>query len=415
MNNKYFLVLIFLHIVWNCFYQACRNPDNDVVGPWCYMETSRKEYCPVPICDVTDQLNKIYIKNPGNSYKKTALWEAAFTIQLIMSPLCLTFGTIFNCLSVCVFTRPSLRNSTTSFILICLAIFDSITLYTRSFTRWLFLITGWKLDAYMNTSCQVYWYISYLTGTMSSWLLVLITFERFVAVLKPHKTKTVFNRKNAMIMCVCMMVCIMFLHIPILVGYESHPTFIFDDNNVNFTLIIECKACCVMNNTYIRLMLSLSDALIPFIIILTGNIVIVISLTKAHQKRNTMVSSAKSRRDLSKLITLTKVLLMVTSCYLILTLPYIVFALVGPSLVHIYRSVDDFKSADHLLRVISFFLLNMNNSINFVLYCMGGKRFRQVFLNMCGCNSGNYENDDAGLKHEKMGQIAQVGTSQSRI
>ena len=66
---------------------ACRNPNNDSKGPWCYVSQSYKqrEYCPIPICSMSDELNRVYISNPENSFKKTKLWDSAVktTITLV--------------------------------------------------------------------------------------------------------------------------------------------------------------------------------------------------------------------------------------------------------------------------------------------------------------------------------------------
>ena len=40
---------------------SCRNPDNNAVGPWCYIKhlDKQREYCPIPPCDVSDLLNEL--------------------------------------------------------------------------------------------------------------------------------------------------------------------------------------------------------------------------------------------------------------------------------------------------------------------------------------------------------------------
>ena len=54
--------------------------------------------------------------------------------------------------------------------------------------------------------------------------------------------------------------------------------------------------------------------------------------------------------------------------------------------------------------MITLTLLNINNSANFLLYCLAGKQFREVFFVMCGCgsNSNNTEQKDNAFQRERM-------------
>ena len=45
----------------------CRNPDNSLGGPWCYIEEEnlewvRKEYCDVPFCDDRGKKLKVGVR-----------------------------------------------------------------------------------------------------------------------------------------------------------------------------------------------------------------------------------------------------------------------------------------------------------------------------------------------------------------
>lgn len=133
---------------------------------------------------------------------------------------------------------------------------------------------------------------------------------------------------------------------------------------------------------------SLVLLFIPFLTILIGNITIVKHIMKALHKRHTMVSSIKAHSDLSKIIYLTRILLTITFSYMLFTFPYIVYVLVEPLTRSLYEPIGAAKSAQLLWNLISTILLDINNSTNFLLYCIGGRRFRVVFCSMCGCKCG---------------------------
>ena len=48
--------------------------------------------------------------------------------------------------------------------------------------------------------------------------------------------------------------------------------------------------------------------------------------------------------------------------------------------------MDDYISSDYLWAKCSFGLLYLNNSVNFLLYCISGETFKEEFLIMCGCH-----------------------------
>ena len=56
-----------------------------------------------------------------------------------------------------------------------------------------------------------------------------------------------------------------------------------------------------------------------------------------------------------------------------------------PLTIPLYESRDAAICARELWAVLVVVSLDINRSINFILYCIAGRRFRQVFFNMCGC------------------------------
>ena len=363
----------------------CRNPDMDVFGPWCYIEPHTKQYCPIPICDVSDELNEMYTKQPFNSYRKTKLWDIANYIRIITFPILLLFGGLLNTLSVAVFTRPSLRKLTTSYILICLAIFDTLSLYSLTLTRWLKTITGKMPEAQNNLSCQIYWFFMHLFSMISNWLLVLVTLERLAAVLKPQKAKIICSSKNIRMSIFGTVVCCIPFCIPVIFGYESRTDFIFDEDDVHFVAFTACWYCCSMLSMYIRWTVAWSHGLIPFFSIFIGNFVLSVITVKAHMKRKIMLTYNQAKSDEKGIHSLNKGLLLVTFAYLVFTSPYVIYMFIFPLTIPLYESRDAAICARELWAVLVVVSLDINRSINFILYCIAGRRFRQVFFNMCGC------------------------------
>ena len=143
-----------------------------------------------------------------------------------------------------------------------------------------------------------------------------------------------------------------------------------------------------MTNVYVLFSVALSINFIPFFVILCGNIIIAVVLVHAYQKRRSMVNLAADS-DNNKLQALTKTILIVSLSYLVFTTPYYIFTILWPYTFNMYKSFNDFWCGSHLWYISTLSIMCINYSINFLLYCIGGKRFRNEFLSMISCLSGS--------------------------
>ena len=106
----------------------CRNPDSKPEGLWCYTtHRCRWEFCLIP----------------GFSKGRTitGLYNLAQVVQKFIYPIIVLLGTFMDCLSISVFTRQSLRHTATAFLLITLAVVDTLALYTGAAYRWVNSVT----------------------------------------------------------------------------------------------------------------------------------------------------------------------------------------------------------------------------------------------------------------------------------
>ena len=179
----------------------CRNPNNDGHGPWCftsYYSSSNftASYCGIPICNVSSDLNEIYIKQTANSFIKTLLWDAADAILIAVFPVLMTLGLFLNFLCIVVLRRPSLSNNVTSFLLIDLALMGTLSLLMGAFPKWLRKISGYYLEAYNDLSCRIYAYLYYVVLSSPGWIILIITYERFMSIAKPHKAMLMCSKKD---------------------------------------------------------------------------------------------------------------------------------------------------------------------------------------------------------------------------
>ena len=140
----------------------------------------------------------------------------AFAVKysIFSCPICLVFGTVFNSLTIHVFRRPILRETTTGFLLTILAITDMSSLYMGAFPPWIKTISEWYLETRNDNICQIFNYILSIVMSSPPWVILAVTLERIIITSKPLKAKQIATRKNASRLLICIFMCICLCSIP---------------------------------------------------------------------------------------------------------------------------------------------------------------------------------------------------------
>ena len=106
---------------------------------------------------------------------------------------------------------------------------------------------------------------------------------------------------------------------------------------------------------------------VPSVLILIGNIFIILTVYEADTKRKSM-----TRKNRSKMSTVTLTLLLISFMFLVTTTPF------GVMLIILNRG--DERPIIEFLFDLTMLWSYMNNAINFFLYMLSGKRFRRELL-----------------------------------
>ena len=123
--------------------------------------------------------------------------ESFNVLMIVIRPSICGVGFITNILSLMVFLQPSMRNLSCSVYLATKAISDFIFLLT-SFILWL---TSVDVGLF-NTEgvCQLVLFATYLTAFISIWLVVALTIENLLCVVKPWFVQRSCNARTARIL-----------------------------------------------------------------------------------------------------------------------------------------------------------------------------------------------------------------------
>ncbi|GFR79951.1 somatostatin receptor type 4 [Elysia marginata] len=124
-------------------------------------------------------------------------------LMIVIRPSICGLGFVTNILSLMVFLQPSMRNLSCSVYLATKAISDFIFLLT-TFIVWLTSVDIGLLNT--HGICQLVVFASYLTAFLSIWLVVTLTIENLLCVVKPWFVQRSCNARTARILTTAIVV-----------------------------------------------------------------------------------------------------------------------------------------------------------------------------------------------------------------
>ena len=246
--------------------------------------------------------------------------------------------------------------------MLTLSVVDIIVIWSKGAYL---LLTLYKVN-FDDTACQAMTFLINVALMYSVWLVVVMTFERFLIIVFPATAGRRCTVKSARVTVIVMLI------------------LSFMINAQYFVLITSIGSRC----TYVReyshyaidvwswIDMSLYSFLPSFFIFLL-NLLIICNIRRKYFTEN---SAALPQTNI------TAMLLTVSIVFFLLTAPYAVFFLVK-TFAWNYK-VDSHTHATYLLtNTLLRFLADMNHCVNFFLYVLSGKVFRQDLKAICCCKS----------------------------
>ena len=324
-------------------------------------------------------------KNSNSSISLTSrLW-------MYGSPPLIVGGTVGNMLSIVVLLRRSLRQTTTSLYLIALAVGDTTVLHSGLLRHWVKALTNTDIRLASNAVCKLHTFLVYGLQQFVSWIIVWVTLERLAAVFCPFKARDIFTKPFAALTLVFTALIIICFNIQFFFTQELFQARNKKTGAGQWT----CNTLYHKHREYLTSRWPWIDlsifSLVPFIIILVCNISIVCRLLlSSHRRRQLQLVPASSSGGSghgtgaacgnSKLTTMTSILLCVSIMFLCTTAPISIF-LIGQKYWPANpdpQTQERLQSAWVIVNLVSY----TNNSLNFVLYCLSGRRFRKEVVSM---------------------------------
>ena len=312
-------------------------------------------------------------------------------MKQIYPPVLMAIGIPGNILSIIILMK--LRSTQRSIYLVCLACADLLVLCVSVLPDWIGGILMFHLRDVYSIVCRLQTFGMYSSIQLSSWILVLVTTERVVSVIYPHRVRIVFSLQRTFVSVILTIIGILSLNLHFIIGLPR------DNITENLTENHTDSHCFVREyvNTFYVNVWPWIDLLISFILpcvfLLIGNIIIIYRLRRNSRKDVytcrvavvTQTGAIEARRGKASVVT--KRVIVLNVIYIICMLPACLFAVVMP-----YWFSDSYSSENgvsDLLAAIVTMLMFVNSSVNFLLYIFLGERFRKELFSMITCGYNN--------------------------
>ncbi|KAH3791897.1 uncharacterized protein LOC127839294 [Dreissena polymorpha] len=141
-------------------------------------------------------------------------------IWRILPGLCICVGTIGNLLNVIILKRLNLRRFPRNIFLVFLAVSDATFLWTFALNDVLFALHGYTFLEHGDVLCRTTWFVGYTAGAFSTWVLVLLTMERTLALKAPVFSRKMLTMKNCNLACGVTLTVIAVLNCNVLYGFD---------------------------------------------------------------------------------------------------------------------------------------------------------------------------------------------------
>ena len=275
-------------------------------------------------------------------------------------------GIMANMLALVVLLQPSMRRRSTYAYLAVLAVSDSVVL-ASSITD---ILIGEKILLPRQTIVLISDTLRMYCRQCSAWLLVAVTVDRYIVVSHPLRARRMCKRTTAYKVIIVLFVILAPIAIPFIL-IKQHKKFkllyIFYNVNAALYAVIPFTTLLVLNGFIIYRMRKRSNLRLEMV----DRSKTPSLRSRRSQKRKSQAQTAEER--------ITVVLLATTFAYSLLIFPKMVYIVIR------FSSGVCFSEACSIAIFVTHFLGIINHSINMLLYCLTGSKFREQLLGVIFC------------------------------
>lgn len=317
--------------------------------------------------------------------KETYLTVKRYTV-LFMLPIVAIFGIAGNSLSLFFLLRLRSQDSVTVYIC-ALAVTDTIALICY-FLDWLPVLiteidreTASLVEAYLFIPVKMFLRLS--ASSSSSYIIAIISIERVLAVTRPMRMRGSFLVRFPKLIVGITIVTITGFFLLNIWRYEIN-VFVDSANNRTVHSVGRSKMARTSNffNVY-GLVGQILFSVISTAIVLVGNLTVIMALFHQTRLRRKMTCPQAVEQP-SDYLKVTWMLVTVATIYFLSALPTCVIGIISK-----FSETVKLFSKEHylvyLVYVIGDFLSALSSSVNFLVYVVFSRRFREDFVSLVMC------------------------------
>ncbi|XP_076458597.1 galanin-like G-protein coupled receptor npr-9 [Babylonia areolata] len=350
--------------------------------------------------DFSPEMTTLLVSSTRNGLTTAATSESipekhwtSFTIYVISQylwicglPLIILLGIFGNVMTIVIMRRIKSDDSTIDMYFTAIALMDIVVLCVSTLDKWTLHQFGVGLYTGHDVVCKIRTWLYTGTGTISCWYLVCMTVHRALSVVWPHRVNSLCTRRTVLLVLTGITVFFAVVYSHYMFGVErayftsmsSYWCRLRRDDD-NYTYFFE--------NIFVYIEL-LVYCLLPFAFLVVSNSILVWKLfmsVKVAGKHLTQGDSdqVQGHRKAANSVTLT--VITVSLALVVLTLPTSVDFIVNFFARQHDRVTGYERATAAFVQAVTTLLSETNHAVNFYLYCLTGKRFREEFVKvLCG-------------------------------
>ena len=306
-----------------------------------------------------------------------------FISQFVILTIIVFLGLIGNTLSYILMHKDS-KGSSSTFILKVLSVADNLVLifhflYFSLPACYAYTGTplGYKKFHELFAKC-VFGIVMWSSKVMSIYFTLLVTVERYIAVSRPLRAPFVCTLKNARIGTLCVVLFSVIYNLPKVLYYPVN-NYAFDPclGEVAPVALSQSRATPIwFQQVYITYLYLGVIYAFPLLTLTMLNFYLIAALRASSKMRCEMAAGTKKVSP----DRITEKIIGIVTAFILLESPAIVVNLmmmISPKAVS--------RSMKFNFLYTTYILSTVNSVINFYIYCLLGKRFRQQLLMLLGC------------------------------
>ncbi|XP_043471911.1 allatostatin-A receptor-like isoform X1 [Leptopilina heterotoma] len=338
-------------------------------GLWNSSHSSNTANITSVICNSTTNRG-ICVKEEDSSFDRELVEQIVAIVVPLFFGLIGVLGLVGNSLVVLVVAANPGMRSTTNILIINLAVADLLfVLFCVPFTATDYVLPFWPFG---NIWCKVVQYLIIVTACASVYTLVLMSLDRYLAVVHPIASMSVRTETHAFIAICILWAVILTVSIPALIIHgEIH--FILQEMDISSSEnLTACRILPQFNWPLFQVSFFLSSYVVPLTLIIGLYICMLLRLWRGSR------ISAESRRGRKRV---TRLVVVVVGVFAFCWLPI--------QLILVIKSVDKYPltTPTIMLQIASHVLAYTNSCVNPFLYAFLSENFRKAFRKIIYCKS----------------------------